>query len=375
MVGREILEVLFSPVKAFRKIIEKPDFKGVLLVLLLVVASTVALQFVYNTKQLYENRAPTNDNWTEGLIGQYTWTSIESVSLDATDYQQGNTSISSSVMDATSIWLRITDIVPINCSGATGFTELFFWMNWTNEDGLSASSGTLKLFSGSEDSYFKTDLTNLLASNGEWGNTTLNVGPNQGWASNNSPDWQNITGIEFTLVWSASANLTMNIDGLFFRNFLSPIESAGVGEAILYISLSVIFSVGMNWILWAGILVIVSKLFGEELGQWNVFFVIIGNAFIATAVYTLVSTLLFTSLPPLTMPLDPDLQIASFSSTWLPNLAYQVGTIILWVGEVWIAALGAVVIRLLKNTTWGKAATISVAAFAIRFILRFFFGV
>ena len=375
MVGREILEVLFSPVKAFRKIIEKPDFKGVLLVLLLVVASTVALQFVYNTKQLYENRAPTNDNWTEGLIGQYTWTSIESVSLDATDYQQGNTSISSSVMDATSIWLRITDIVPINCSGATGFTELFFWMNWTNEDGLSASSGTLKLFSGSEDSYFKTDLTNLLASNGEWGNTTLNVGPNQGWASNNSPDWQNITGIEFTLVWSASANLTMNIDGLFFRNFLSPIESAGVGEAILYISLSVIFSVGMNWILWAGILVIVSKLFGEELGQWNVFFVIIGNAFIATAVYTLVSTLLFTSLPPLTMPLDPDLQVASFSSTWLPNLAYQVGTIILWVGEVWIAALGAVVIRLLKNTTWGKAATISMAAFAIRFILRFFFGV
>ena len=375
MVGREILEVLYSPVNAFRKIIEKPDFKGVLLVLLLVVASTVALQFVYNTKQLYENRAPTNDNWTEGLIGQYTWTSIESVSLDATDYQQGNTSISSSVMDATSIWLRITDIVPINCSGATGFTELFFWMNWTNEDGLSASSGTLKLFSGSEDSYFETDLASLLASNGEWGNTTLNVGPNQGWASNNSPDWQNITGIEFTLVWSASANLTMNIDGLFFRNFLSPIESAGVGEAILYISLSVIFSVGMNWILWAGILVIVSKLFGEELGQWNVFFVIIGNAFIATAVYTLVSTLLFTSLPPLTMPLDPDLQVASFSSTWLPNLAYQVGTIILWVGEVWIAALGAVVIRLLKNTTWGKAATISVAAFAIRFILRFFFGV
>ena len=375
MVGREILEVLYSPVNAFRKIIEKPDFKGVLLVLLLVVASTVALQFVYNTKQLYENRAPTNDNWTEGLIGQYTWTSIESVSLDATDYQIGNSSITSSVMDATTVWLKITDIDPINCSGETGFTELFFWINWTNEDSLSASSGTLKLFSGSEDSYFETDLASLLASNGEWGNTTLNVGPNQGWASNNSPDWQNITGIEFNLVWSVSANLAMNIDGLFFRNYLSPIESAGIGEAILYISLSVIFSVGMNWILWAGILVIVSKLFGEELGQWNVLFVIIGNAFIATAVYTLVSALLFTSLPLLTMPLDPDLQVAAFSATWLPHLAYQVGTIILWVGELWIAALGAVVIRLLKNTTWGKAATISVIAFAIRFILRFFFGV
>jgi len=375
LVGREILEVLYSPVNAFRKIIEKPDFKGVLLVLLLVIASTVALQFVYNSKQLYENRAPTNDNWTEALTGQHNWTSIGALSLDVTNYQLRNSSISSSVMDATSIWLKITDIDPINCSGETGFTELFFGINWTNENGLSASSGTLKLFSGSEDSYFETDLTSLLASNGEWGNTTLNVGPNQGWTSNNSPDWQNITGIEFNLVWSASANLTMNIDGLFFRNYVSPIESAGTGEAILYITLSVTFSVGMNWILWAGILVIVSKLFGEELGQWNVFFVIIGYAFIATAVYTLVSALLFSSLPLLTMPLDPDLQVAAFSATWLPNLAYQAGTIILWAGEVWIAALGTVVIRLLKNTTWGKAATISVVAFAIRFILRFFFGV
>ena len=28
LVGREVFEVLYSPVKAFRKIIEKPDLKG-----------------------------------------------------------------------------------------------------------------------------------------------------------------------------------------------------------------------------------------------------------------------------------------------------------------------------------------------------------
>ncbi|PVX24824.1 MAG: hypothetical protein CW691_06375 [Candidatus Bathyarchaeum sp.] len=374
MVGREILEVLYSPVNAFRKIIEKPDFKGVLIVLLLVISATVALQFVYNERQLYENRAPQDDLWTETLTNPHIWSSIESASLDTQDYQMGNGSISSSVMDSTSIWLKILDIDAINCYEETGYNELFFWINWNNDAGAPPTSGTLKLFSGSEDSYFETDITNLLPSSGEWGNTTLNVGPNQGWASNNSPDWQNITGIEFTLVWSDSANLALNIDGLFFRNYITSIEAAGLETAILYILFSVTFSVGINWVLWAGILFIVSKLFGEELGKWNVVFVIIGHAFLATAVYTLVSTLIFTSLPILTMPVESDLQVAAFSETWLPNLAYQAGTLILWAGEIWIAALSAIVIRLLKDITWGKAATISAVAFGVRFILRIFFG-
>jgi hypothetical protein len=84
--------------------------------------------------------------------------------------------------------------------------------------------------------------------------------------------------------------------------------------------------------------------------------------------------LAFSSIPVLSLPLDYDLQIAVFNEAWLPNIAYQVGTLILWVGEVWIAALSAVVIRLMKNTTWGKAATIAAVAFVIRFLLRLFIG-
>jgi hypothetical protein len=166
----------------------------------------------------------------------------------------------------------------------------------------------------------------------------------------------------------------MNIDNLYFRNYVSPIEATGLETALLFIFFSVTFSVGTNWVLWAGILYIVSKLFTEDLGKWNVFFVIIGHAFIVSFIYTIISTLFFSSLPVLYMPLDADLQVAEFSKTWLPNLAYQAGTIILWVGEVWIAALSAIVIRLLKETTWRKAATISAIAFGLRFILRFFFG-
>jgi hypothetical protein len=374
MVGREIIEVLYSPVNAFRKIIEKPDFKGVLFILLLVIFSTVVLQLVYNTKQYYETRVPTNDSWTEALTNQHIWTSNGILSLDSSDYQMANISISSSVLNETIIWLKLTGIESINCLDSTSYNELFFWINWTNENGSPARSGTIKLFSENEDSYFETNLDNFLDSSGEWINVTLGVGSNQEWSLINSPDWQNITGIEFRLVWVDSSNAIMKIDGLFFRNFVSPIESVGIGEALVYIFLSVTFSIGINWILWAGILIIVSKLFGEELGQWNTFFVIIGHALIVTAIYTLVSALIFTSLPILNMPIDTDLQITAFSEVWLPTIAYQAGTLILWVGEVWIAALAAVVIRLMKNLPWGKAATIALVAFGLRFILRFFLG-
>ena len=378
LVGREVFEVLYSPVNAFRKIIEKPDLKGVLLVLLLVIASTVVFQFIYNSKQLYENRAPEDDDWTELLTNSHSWVSNGLPSLDGADYQMGNSdgnhSVTSSVVNETSIWLKITDFDSINCSGEKGYNELFFWIKWVNEAETFPSSGTLRLFSGSEDSYFESTITEFSSSSGEWTNATLKVGSDQAWSLNNSPDWRNITGIEFRLVWLDSANLTMKVDGLFFRNFVSPIEALGFSGAMLSLFVSVAFSVAMNWILWAGIVVIVSKLFGEELGRWNIVFVIIGHAFIVTAVCTLVSALAFSSIPVLSLPLDYDLQIAVFNEAWLPNIAYQVGTLILWVGEVWIAALSAVVIRLMKNTTWGRAATIAAVAFVIRFLLRLFIG-
>jgi hypothetical protein len=286
----------------------------------------------------------------------------------------GNSSILSSSPNSKTDWLKLTDIESVNCSGSRGYSELFFWINWTNQNAASPMSATIKLYSGSETSYFERDITSMLGSNNEWKNITLNVGPEQGWASSNAPDWQNITGIEIQLDWTNQANLDLDIDGIYFNVFLSPLESVGLTEAALFILVSVTFSVGINWVLWAGIMYISARLFGEDMSPWNNFFIIIGYAFIATTVYTLISALLFTSLPTIYMPVEADRQLIAFSETWLPNIAYQIGTIILWAGEVWIAALSAIVIRLMKNVPWGKAATIAAVAFLIRFVLRFFFG-
>ena len=377
LVGREILEVLYSPVNAFRKITEKPDFKGVLLILVLVIASNVVSQYVLASKLLLENRTPENDDWTESLANQHNWLSNGSPSIDETDYKMGNDdgnhSIISSIPNEANIWMKITDIGPI-ISSETGYTELFFWIKWTHEDGSPPSSRTLKLFSGNEDSYFETDLTRFLASNGEWANATLNIGPDQGWTSHNSPDWQSITDIEFSLDWTASANLTMKIDGLFFRKYVSFIELRGFGGVIQLALINLALPFAINLILWSGILLIVGKLFQEDLGRWSVLFVIVGYSFIVTFVITLVNVLSISALPPLNLPIDPTAASAVLNELWTPLLAYQLSGYIPLIGEVWISALGAVVVRLMRETTWGKAATIAAVAFGLRLLLRLFLG-
>jgi len=370
---REIFEVLYSPVKAFKKIIEKPDFKGVLLILVLVIFSMVVVEYVAASKFFLETRTPDDENWTESTTF---WASNGNLSLDDVYYEVGDYSVKSFVSSDTSIWMKITDIEPLDCSEDTGYKELFFWIKWIHENGSFPNSGaTLRLFSGSESSYFELDLTGLIStSSDEWNNATVPLGPeSQGWDSTDA-DWKNITGLDFRLEWFAPKNLTINIDGLYFRKYVSPLETGAFSGAIIPILMSAAVSFSMNWILWAGILLMVTKVFREEVGPWTVFFVIIGYVFIVTAVHTIVGAVSLSTLPALNLPLADGTYI-SFNEMLYPYLAYQVWLYLPLVGEVWIAVLCAIVLRLLRGITWGRAASISVVAFVIRFVLRFFFGV
>jgi hypothetical protein len=372
MFVQEVFEVLYSPVKAFKKIIEKRDFKGVILVLVLVVASMLISQYVVASKLLVETRTPEADDWTEMLVTPHNWTSNGSPSWDAADYQMGNQdgnySISSLATDNTTIWLKLTDIEPVSCS-EDGQKELFFWIKWVNEGESSPTSGTLKLFSGNEESYFESDITSFLTSSGEWANVTLNVGSGQDWTSYNSPDWQNITGLKFELNWPSSANLTMKIDGLFFRQFVPYLDAVGTG-GVIQITL---FSLGMpfivDWILWSAILLVVAKVFQEDLGRWANLLVIIGYTYITYAIYTLVNTAFLASLPPITWYIDPSLAQAVLNELWIPLPAYTISLYLPVIGSIWTALLAAVVVRLMLDTNWRKALTIALVAFGLNFVL------
>ena len=372
MFVKDVFEVLYSPVNAFKRIIEKPDIKGVILVVVLVTASMIISQYVVASKLVLETRTPENDDWTETLTNQTNWSSNGLPLLDELDYKMGNVdgnnSVSSSVQATTSIWLKITDIESIDCSEA-GQRELFFWIKWVSEEGTSPTSGTLKLFSGSEDSYFEQDITEVLNSSGGWANATLNVGADQGWVSSNSPDWQTITGLEFRLDLSSSANTTLKVDGLFFRTFVPFIEAAGASNVIQLAVLNLAVPFVMDWIIWAAILAVVAKLFQVDLGRWPILVVIIGYSFIATAVYTLVNTAFIAALPPIDWYLDAAVAQVVLNEVWVPLPAYQLSLYLPLLGSLWTTALAAVVVRLKVPTTWKKALIIAAVAFGVNVVI------
>jgi len=374
---REVFEVLYSPVNAFKKIIENPDFKGVVMVLVLVMSSMLVVQYVASSKINVETRLPETDDWTEMIVDQHAWTSSGSLSLDGTDYQMGNDdgnhSIASVVQNETSLWMRVMDFESANCSADTEYIELFFWMNYTNDQGLLPTSGTIKLFSGSVDSYFEYDnIENMFTISGNWTNTTISVGPNQGWSANNSPDWENITGIEITLEWASAAEVTAKIDGLYFRKYVPFIDVAGIGGVIQLAMVNLALPFAIDWIIWSGILIIVGKLFQEELGLWSRFFTIIGYSYIVTFIYTILNIAAILSLPTLNLPADATMAAAAISETWLPLLGYQMSMYLPIVERLWLAGLAAVVIKQIRNTVWGKTLTMVAVAFGIRYLLSLF---
>ena len=386
---REVFEVLYSPVKAFKKIMQKPDFKGVLLILVLFISFTVVGQYVVYSKIFLLTETPDDDEWTESTT---LWVSNGLLSLDGTNYRAKNYSVKSFVSNGTNIWMKLGDIGSFDCLEDEGYNELFFWINWTRENGVSNCNETLRLLSGSESSYFELDLTGLISnSSAEWSNATLKIGPeNQDWAAVNSPDWKSITGLEFRRVWLTSANLTLKIDDLHFQRHVSFFEKDGFSiGVIIQILMSAAVAFSMNWILWSIILFMIAKVFREEGGPWTVFFVIIGHVFIVTVVYTIASAALISILSPLNLPLkalpptteaEANALNALVEETWSPNWAYWgylllSGLYLPFVRELWIMALCAIAVRFLLKITWGRAIGISMVAFIIRSMLILFFGI
>jgi len=393
LVAREVFEVLYSPVKAFKKIIEKPDFKGVLLILALVMFSTVVSQYVVASKFFVRAESPDDDDWTESVS---LWNSSDSLLLDDADYKVGNYSVKSSISNGTSIWMKITGLEPFDCSGDAGYKELFFWIKWIHQNGKFPTNATLRLLSESENKYFELDLTPFISnSSDEWSNSTVNnatlkVGSeNLDWNPVNSPDWKSITGLEFRLVWPSPSDLTMKIDGLHFRKYVSFLETGAFGGVIIFTLISVVIAFSMNWILWAGSLLLIVKVFNAKGGPWKTFFIIIGHVFIVTVVYELASAALLLTLPALNLPVktlpvateeEANAVNALIEKRWYPNWAYWgygllSGVYLHFLRDIWIVALFVIVMYLLCKITWRKATGISLTAFLLRTALRLFIGI
>jgi len=360
LVVYEVLKVLYSPVKAFEEIVKKPRVKGPLLILALTLLATVVLQSVVYSKLLsFVPEVPDNDNWTESASF---WNSNGIPSVDGAEGVVGNYSVKSSVTNNTHIWMNITGIGQFNCSGETGYKALSFRIKWIHQnETFPSSNATLRLFSNNQNGYFELSLIDLINSSDTWANVTVEVGQdNSNWTSLNSPDWGNITGLEFRLAWSDAANLTMKIDDLHFGNYVSALTAAA-SDIIIISSLNVSLAFFFNWAIYGVFLLMFMRIFHGKTGSLTKFFVVIGHVFIVTTVYILVNALLFSTLPQITAE--------TFQEKWVSNWAFQLGYYLDFAFKAWMAVLFAIAMHFFSQLTWTKAALIS----AITLILSYFF--
>ena len=381
-----MLEVVYSPIKAFKEIVKNPSIKGPVLIFLLILLASAGFQYAIASKGIFEIGTPEGDEWTESTS---LWTP-EGVSIDDADKVVGNHSIVSSVTNDTRVWMRITGIGSFNSSSDQGFKSLSFRIKWIHQNKTSPSSNaTLRLFSGDESRYFTLDLMNLINVSDTWANLTVNLGPsNQGWRSVNSPDWGNITGLEFELAWLASAaNLTMKIDDLYFGKHVPFLATNTFSEGFVNSLMNTAFSFLVGWSLYAVLLLLTIKLSGSEAGPWSVLFIVIGYTFSINIVHVLVDAFLVSTLPPLVFPLKAWNPIAGeeglasmlindiYQTSWYPTLAYNLTLPLMFAFYAWAIALSAIAIRFLREFTWKKAAGISITAYFIYLFVRGFIGI
>jgi hypothetical protein len=387
LVIHEVLEVVYSPIKAFKEIVKNPSIKGPVLIFVLILLASAGAQYVSASKWVLEVGTPEGDEWTESTS---LWIP-EGVSIDDTDKVVGNYSVMFSVTNDTRVWMRITGIGSFNSSSDEGFKSLSFRIKWIHQnETFPSSNATLRLFSGGESRYFTLDLMNLINTSDTWANLTVNLGSSdQPWRSVNSPDWGNITGLEFELAWLASdaADLTMKIDDLYFGKNVLFLEMDAFTDWFVGSLMTTAFGFFIGWSLYVVILFLTIKLIGSEAGPWSVLFIVIGYTFSINVVQVLVEAFLVSTLPPLVFPLKAWNPIAGeeglasmllddiYQTSWYPTLAYIITLPLMVVFYAWVIALSAIAIRFLREFTWKKAAGISIAAYFIYLFVRGFLGI
>lgn len=366
-----MLEVLYSPIKAFDKIIKKPDVKGPLLILVLIFLTNAGAQFVFMSKLFIKTETTPNDQWTESIS---LWTSNGDLSLSS-DRVVGNYSIESYILNGTYVWMKIANIGAFNCSQNDKCEAISLRIKWIHQNAtFPSSNATLRLLSGSESHYFSLNLVDLISnSSNRWANLTVGTGSKRlEWSLVDSPDWGHITGVEFGLGWSASdsANLSMKIDDLYFAKYVS-LEAETLGYLIMSSSMYTAIVFLVEWAVYAVCLLVIAKLFGKDVGSWKGFFMIIGFFFSVTVVYNLITAALFWTFPVLKLPMKafPPANIEELGSyyglineKWSPGLTFKLYQFFPYAVVIWMAVLSAIAIHSLCKITWKEAATISAIA-------------
>jgi hypothetical protein len=240
------------------------------------------------------------------------------------------------------------------------------------------------LYSLSESSYFQYDLTSEFsdATANTWNNLTIPVGSDSAnWQTTGAATWENITSLRLDFTFPSSSDVTIRIQGLFFRGFYQTFTQISSTLFIVTVLQQIIFQFIFMWLLFTGLMYIIIKgLKGNVV--WKPLFIAVGFALVVLIIQSLLSLAATATLPTVYSPIEYQTALAGEAQIVNDYLVAQTATyttisaIITLATYAWLAILGAFIIRaLVPEFNWSKSILTSAAAIIVTIVLMGLLGV
>jgi hypothetical protein len=390
----DVLKVLYSPHKVFKQIVQNPKYWGPILVLLIFTGVQTGLYYAQYSKTYYEETQPAIGQLTSWTDNTSLWaaTPTTSVGINVVDIMNttfyGNTSLQFDLANSSSLSMSISNLNgSVNCS-PTSFQDLYLQIKIVQPT-AAPSSATLRLFSGASD-FYQTDLTSILSNetSSTWSNLTIPVGSGN-WQGTGSPSWNSIKGINLTLSFPETSNITIRIGGLFFRGFYqTPIEIYGAGGFTASVVFSGLFTFIIQWLALSVVFFLIIKLMKGPV-TWKPVFISIAFALVTMVVQTLIIVITTATLPaqihypfefaygfqvtynPQIVALFSTASQSVYNSVIAPELATLtlVTTIVVVATYVWITLIGSTIVKAITEFSWTKSLLTSAAGVVLTFVI------
>ena len=395
MVFKEILGVIYAPHKTFKKIAENPKYWGVAIIIVLFVALQASYYYTYYSKINYEQTSPPTTQlsaFTSANSSLWVTTQGVAVTQNFNDFinqtYYGNNSLQFAVSNNNSLTGALNPFgFTVNC-GQDGFRNLSMSLKQVSPN-VAPQSAIVTLYTANgTSSYFKLDITSMLNSNlGQWNNLTIPVGT-QDWQSTGSPNWSEITGLKLDLTFSSASNITVLLQGVFFRGlFQTQVTSLGAGTFLGFAAYSIVIQALFQWIILAAVSFLILKGLKAVNVLWRPLFICMGFVLIVLVFTSIIALLGSLTLPTVYYPYDfppyasliyPDFVISAASPA--SQAAYQsivaatatytaISTAITVIMYVWQVALVTFAVKAISGFSYAKSILTAVGAVVLTVII------
>jgi hypothetical protein len=343
----DIPQVIYAPVKVFKKIIENPKYLGAIIILLLFIVVQIGYGYSQISKTYIEDTSPTIGHLSNYINATATssngtlWSAGTGTALSnnyadfynysvyipaiATNYSLfGNNSLEINSTNTNNVSATLSNAFDVNC-GAGGFENFSMTLKMV-EPQVAPQSAALTLYSPNDSNYYIYDLTSSLSNTtaiGLWTNLTIPVGPAaQGWTSGGTPNWGNVTALKLDFTYPANSNITILIGALFFHGqYQTFIQASGTGIIISFLeaySLQFIFT----WFILTGLIYIFFKLSKAKI-TWKPLFIALAFALFVMVIRSIINLVATFTLPTVYYPFDVSLGVTSnpFGALYVPAQA------------------------------------------------------